>query len=186
MSQGRFQDWVVISVPASLLGFVVVFLLGCAIAMATAGAVLAQQKKDEKADDEKTKLNKALNTAASIGKLDQVKDLIKQGADPEWRDPAGNGKTAMVRAVMSGKVEVVKFLMENGADVHAPDGSGRYPVYFCCIGTNLEMLKFLLEKGCDKGRSPCSCRCAIMDRPRRSSSRSSSKRASVRTNSSRR
>jgi len=34
--------------------------------------------------------------------------------------------------------------------VHSPDGSGRYPVYFCCIGTNVEMLKFLLANGCDK------------------------------------
>jgi ankyrin repeat protein len=150
MADDQLQTCVVISVPESLLRVVVVSLLGCGIALAAAGAANAQQKKDDKADDEKAKLNKALNSAAAIGKLDQVKDLVKKGADPQWRDPAGNGKTAMVRAVMSGKVEVVKFLMENGADVHAPDGSGRYPAYFCCIGTNVEMLKFLLDSGCDK------------------------------------
>lgn len=123
-------------------------LLVCAMTWVTAGH--AQPKKDSPADDEQTKLNKALNLAAAIGRLDQVKELIKKGADPRWRDPAGNGKTAMVRAVMSGKVEVVKFLVDSGVDVHAPDGSGRYPVYFCCIGSNVEMLKYLLANGCDK------------------------------------
>ncbi len=129
---------------------VAISLLGSGIPLATAGAARAGQQKGNQADDEQTQLNKALNLAAALGRLDQVKELIKKGADPKWRDPAGNGKTAMVRAVMSGKVEVVKFLVENGVDVHSPDGSGRYPVYFCCIGTNVEMLKFLLDHGCDK------------------------------------
>jgi ankyrin repeat protein len=35
-------------------------------------------------------------------------------------------------------------------DVHAPDGSGRYPVYFCCIGNNVALLKYLLANGCAK------------------------------------
>ena len=47
-------------------------------------------------------------------------------------------------------MEVVKVLLENGADINYPDGSGRYPVYFCCISTNVDMLKFLLSKGGDK------------------------------------
>jgi ankyrin repeat protein len=150
MSQDRFQGRDEGPVVLSVFGIVAASFLVCGIALAAAGAGLAQQKKDDKADDEKTQLNKALNLAAATGRLDQVKDLLKKGADPQWRDPAGNGKTAMVRAVMSGKVEIVKFLIENGVDVHAPDGSGRYPVYFCCIGTNVELLKLLLANGCDK------------------------------------
>jgi ankyrin repeat protein len=110
------------------------------------GTVLGQPKSD----DEKTQLNKALSEAASLGKLETVKELVKKGADVEWRDPAHNRKTPLVKAVMSGKVEVAKFLMENGANINHPDGSGRYPVYFCCIGSNVEMLKFLLANGGDK------------------------------------
>lgn len=124
--------------------------LACWAVMTATCVAFGQEKKDDKADDEKTQLNKALNLAASIGKLDQVKELLKKGADPQWKDPMGNGKTAMVRAVMSGRLEIVKFLIESGVDVHAPDGSGRYPVYFMCIGSNVELLKYLLEKGCDK------------------------------------
>ncbi len=115
----------------------------------TLAEIKDQKKKDDKAD-EKTQLNKDLISAAALGKLETVKDLLKKGADVQWRDPASNGKTPLVKAIMSGKLEVVKFLLENGADINYPDGSGRYPVYFCCIGNNVELLQFLLAKGGDK------------------------------------
>ena len=129
-------------------------LLACVVSFVHNGtALLAQQKKDEKKDekeDEKTKLNRALKDAASLGQLDKVKELLKNGADVQWRDPTDNGKTPLVRAVLGGRAEVVKFLLENGADINYPDGSGRYPVYFCCIGSDVDLLKFLLAKGGDK------------------------------------
>ncbi len=150
MSRNRWRGWVVLPVAAPVLWSVAASFLGCGIVLATVGVVLAQQQKADRADDEKTKLNQALHLAIVTGRLEQVKELIKKGADPKWRDPAGNGKTAMVRAVMSGKLEIVKFLKESGVDLHAPDGSGRYPVYFCCIGSNVELLKYLLANGCDK------------------------------------
>ncbi len=129
---------------------VVAALLACSAALVSQDAVLGQAKKDEKADDEKTQLNKDLISAASLGKLEAVKDLLKKGADIQWQDPTHNRKTPLVKAVMSGKVEVVKYLLEQGADIHHPDGSGRYPTYFCCIGNNVELLKFLITKGGDK------------------------------------
>ena len=88
--------------------------------------------------------------AASLGKVEMVKDLLKKGADIQWRDPSDNGKTPLVRAILGDRFEVVKVLLEKGADINYPDGSGRYPVYFCCVSTNVEMLKYLLAKGGDK------------------------------------
>lgn len=125
-------------------------LLACCGDLFTARLALAQEKKDEASVDEKTRLNKALVDAAAVGKLETVKELLKQGADIQYRDPTAYGKTPLVRAVMSGKLELVKFLLDSGADINYPDGSGRYPVYFCCIGNNAELLKFLLAKGGDK------------------------------------
>jgi cytohesin len=134
------------------------------------GIVSAQPKKDPPPVDEKTKLNKALVDAAAVGKLDEVKELLKKGADIHYKDPTANGKTPLVRAIMFGKMDLVKYLLENGADIHYPDGSGRYPIYFTCIGNNAELLKYLLEKGgkddvnrgpfgmlvslCDHGQAP--------------------------------
>jgi uncharacterized protein len=125
-------------------------LLACCALMADTGTALAEEKKDDKADDEKTQLNKALKMAASLGKVEMIKDLLKKGADIQWRDPSDNGKTPLVKAILGGQFEAVKVLLDNGADINYPDGSGRYPVYFCCIGTNVELLKYLLAKGGDK------------------------------------
>jgi ankyrin repeat protein len=145
-------------------------LIASWVLLVPCGTAVAQAKKDPPAADEQRKLNKALTDAAAVGKLDVVKELLKQGADIHYKDPTANGKTPLVRAIMTGKLDLVKYLLENGADIHFADGSGRYPIYFCCIGNNVELLKFLLEKGgkddikrgpfpmlvslCDHGQAP--------------------------------
>jgi ankyrin repeat protein len=121
-------------------------------------------------DDKQTQLNKELGLACSLGRLERVKELLAQGADLGYCNPADNGKTALVRAVLGGRMEVVRYLLDHGADIHAPDGSGRYPIYFCCISNNIELLQFLIAKGggedinrgpfpmlvslCDHGQAP--------------------------------
>ena len=49
-------------------------LLGRVIVLGTGGAGLARDKKDNKADDNQTRLNKALSLAAGIGQVDQAID----------------------------------------------------------------------------------------------------------------
>jgi ankyrin repeat protein len=135
---------------SSATKIIIALMLAFWAAFATCGTAFAQDKKDEKPDDEKTRLNKDLVMAAALGKIETVKDLVKKGADVQWRDAADNGKTPLTRSVLAGKFEVVKFLLDNGADLHYPDGSGRYATYFCCIGSNIELLNFLISKGGDK------------------------------------
>jgi hypothetical protein len=138
------------AIMSSARKILIAALLACSVGVVDVRPLLAQEKKAEKADDEKTELNKALNMAVAQGKFEAAKDLLKKGADIQWCDPASNRKTPLVKAVMSGRLDAVKFLIENGADINHPDGSGRYPVYFCCIGNNVELLKFVLAKGGDK------------------------------------
>lgn len=125
-------------------------LLVCWVVLFTSNPAPAQTTKNTATVDEKTRLNKALVDAASLGKLETVKELLKQGADIHYRDPTANGKTPLTRSVLAGQFEVVKYLLANGADIHYPDGSGRYPVYFCCIGSNVQLLEYLLAKGGDQ------------------------------------
>ncbi len=122
-------------------------LLVCWVVLFTGNPAPAQTTKNIAPVDEKTRLNRALVDAASLGKLETVKELLKQGADIHYRDPTANGKTPLTRSVLAGQFEVVKYLLANGADIHYPDGSGRYPIYFCCIGSNVELLEYLLAKG---------------------------------------
>lgn len=149
---------VCVKVLRSFFGCAVVFFTGTNDATsderplpgAAAKGVAKEAVAGEAISEEQTALNRALGTAASIGQTDKIRELIRQGADVAWRDPKNNGKTALVLAVLHGRFEAVKLLLESGADLHYPDGSGRYPIYFCCIGSNVELLQFLLDKGGDK------------------------------------
>lgn len=136
---------------SSSRNILVASLLTCCAAAGNNGPAIAQEKKQaEQADDAKSKLNKALNKAASLGQVATVKDLLKKGADIQWRDASDHGKTPLVRAILGERFEVVKVLLNNGADIHYPDGSGRYPVFFCCLSKNVEMVKYVLGKGGDQ------------------------------------
>ena len=59
-------------------------------------------------------INDALLEACSTGRLDDVNKLIEQGADPNCKN--GDGRTALMRASKRGYDEIVKKLLESGAD----------------------------------------------------------------------
>ena len=60
-------------------------------------------------------MNKEQNLidAARYGKLQEVKDLVSQGADTH-----ANNEGALRWAAETGHLEVVKYLVDQGADVH--------------------------------------------------------------------
>ncbi len=51
--------------------------------------------------------------------LDMIKELLKYGADINQRDAFGN--TALTHAVYRGNIDVVRLLLENNADINAPE-----------------------------------------------------------------
>ena len=61
--------------------------------------------------------NDALLDACSSGKLDDVRSLLAEGADPNCKN--GDGRTGLMRASKRGYDEIVKRLIEAGADVRA-------------------------------------------------------------------
>jgi len=77
--------------------------LGAVLLWQTAGAGVAQQKKDNKADDEKNAVEQGLELGRppSAGWI-KSRTWSRKAPTLNGADPAGNGKTAMVRAVMSG------------------------------------------------------------------------------------
>lgn len=65
-------------------------------------------------------------TTAARGKVDEVKELLLQGQDPNSADFSGN--TALVMAAANRHEEVVELLMQAGADVNCRDKNVRN----CC------------------------------------------------------
>ena len=54
--------------------------------------------------------------------LEEVKTLVAQGANIEYRDP--QDRTALMNAANIGSLELVKYLVEKGANINSNDEKG--------------------------------------------------------------
>jgi len=116
--------------------------------------VLQQMNSSERTSALETKTFKPspLIVAATNGNLDCVKVLLKYKADIESRcnddDPDGNAP--LLRAACSeGHVNVLRYLVENGADVNALTYKNRTPLMLACLRGHLNTATFLMEHGAD-------------------------------------
>jgi ankyrin repeat protein len=91
-----------------------------------------------------------LHGASKRGDLEAVKHLLAQkGADINLKD-YWSGQTALHAAAVGGHLEIVKFLVESGADKEAKTKSALTPLHFAAIDGHFGIVKFLVESGADK------------------------------------
>lgn len=84
----------------------------------------------------------ALMEACVAFKFDVIKSLVHAHADVNAQD--ANGCTALMRASYSGYLELVNFLLENGADKEILDNNGQKAVHYV-REHNLDELKPILK-----------------------------------------
>lgn len=106
-----------------------------------------------------------LVTAASLGKLDQVRDLLRAG-DAEGRQPAAMAPSdhwpadsayvqgdvlgdAFYGAARNGWIEVAELLLGRGADIDARGVFGGTGLHWAAIHGHEEMVDWLLKHGAD-------------------------------------
>ncbi|RCH88603.1 cyclin-dependent serine/threonine protein kinase [Rhizopus azygosporus] len=82
--------------------------------------------------------------AAGDGQLDRVKELIEGGMDVNSHDQFGY--TAMHAAVSYNQTEIVKYLLDKGADVNVEDFDKDTPLF---VAETVEMAQILLDRGAD-------------------------------------
>ena len=95
-----------------------------------------------------------LTTYARKGDLEGVEFCRRLGVDlnepSRWGwNLKNNGKTAMTAAAESGKTDVVKYLLQHGAEINRADGFGLTPMMGACFSGELALVEFLYEEGAD-------------------------------------
>jgi len=59
--------------------------------------------------------------------------------------------TALHMAATHGYVQIVKLLIDKGADLHVCDNDLMTPLHFACAEGNTEIVQMILEKGFEQG-----------------------------------
>ncbi|GMH36811.1 hypothetical protein BSKO_04684 [Bryopsis sp. KO-2023] len=86
--------------------------------------------------------------AAFDGDLKAVQDEIGKGLNPDVQSPR-HGFTALMNAASKGHVEIIGFLLDNGADVNAKNDEGVSALYLATQENQLDAVKKLLDGGAD-------------------------------------
>jgi TonB family protein len=89
----------------------------------------------------------ALITAASQGRVDEVRTLLDQGIDVNARNE--DGWTPLLFAALGGHAEVVALLLEWDADVNVSNKAGWTPLIAAALSGHTEIVGLLLEHGAD-------------------------------------
>ncbi|CAH1783527.1 unnamed protein product [Owenia fusiformis] len=91
--------------------------------------------------------NCPLMNAASKGYIDVMDVLIARGADVNWKNDSG--KTALMMACYTGKLESVERLRQAGASYDITDKAGCAAIHSAIDGKNSELIEWILDDGAD-------------------------------------
>jgi uncharacterized protein len=87
--------------------------------------------------------------ASVFGHFETARYLAGHGADINAAATNGTGYNALTGAVTSGHVELVKWLLESGANANYKYGPGYTPLLTAAANGRLEIFKLLLNHGAD-------------------------------------
>ena len=103
------------------------------------------------------KLDKELFVQCGYGNVEQVADLLKQGANSNATNEYG--VSALHLAARDGHLKLIQLLIENGARVNVRDHSGGTPLKDAAGSNSSEALKLLLKAGAEPDSSAFSQAC---------------------------
>ena len=88
----------------------------------------------------------AIMNAVMLGDIEQVKKLLARLASPNVRDEI-SGRTPLIFAAMNGHTEIVKILLEKGAEVEAKDMEGWTALRYALAYEYEEIIELLVRAG---------------------------------------
>ena len=103
---------------------------------------------DSKLLDLCAKDRKTESLAKTQRRMEDIKKLLQRGADPNYRGKWFN-ETPLHMACYGHNPELVRLLINFGADVNSENIQGRAPIHFACSYGTAEVLRIFIENGCD-------------------------------------
>ncbi|XP_025409140.1 myotrophin-like [Sipha flava] len=91
-----------------------------------------------------------LSWALQIGDLDTVKEQLQRLARKNggWDiNNVSNGRTMLHKACDYGHLDIVEYLIQNGADINKKDNFGITPLLCALWENHLRVAKYLIDKG---------------------------------------
>ena len=86
-----------------------------------------------------------LEGAAGVGRLDVVKGYFNEGGGLKRKTTRKQVQSALQTACGWGRVNVIEFLLDKGADLTGHGGDGQTPLHCAAIDGQLDTIKFLLK-----------------------------------------
>lgn len=91
----------------------------------------------------------AILVAAQVNEAGIVEAILEQpGAKPDL-DHHESGETALMRAAASGRLQIVRILLDAGADIDRGDKQGETPLIKAVRNGQLDVIEVLIEEGAD-------------------------------------
>ncbi|XP_076285931.1 transient receptor potential cation channel subfamily A member 1-like [Lasioglossum baleicum] len=104
---------------------------------------------------------KVVCTAVRCRNLELVEDLLKNGADINALDNMYFGNSFLHMAVKTKQVQMVKLLINYGANVNVKDSQGETPIVNAIQNRDKKMIELLLTNGVDIKEDPKVLRAAV-------------------------
>lgn len=90
-----------------------------------------------------------INYSSAAGMLDRVKYLVEEEKADVNEVDEKDGKTPLMRAVKNEKINVIKYLIKQGANINVTDIKLSSPLIEAALNCNIEIIDLLLEHGAD-------------------------------------
>jgi len=102
----------------------------------------------------------SIHTAARNGNITEVKKQLAWGANPNSRT-FWYLESPLHEAARGGYPEIVKLLLEKGAQVNIRNEGGATPLHYAARNGNIEVMEILLENGADVTQKGTGCGTAL-------------------------
>lgn len=89
-------------------------------------------------------VNRFINAAIN-GDVKTVEEMLIAGMPADHADVFA--RTALIKAAQFNRTDVIRLLLQNGADVHKPNRFGNTPVHLAAIRNSIDAIAVLLEHG---------------------------------------